>query len=631
MASPQYRPPYVQETHQNTVQSLPIYPTPSSPSPATSLAYPMPVSSSAQSYTSQQQTYPLLPVSSPIVSHSSQGYPVLPTSSSGFPSPASTYSHNYPPSTQAFNSGPHSPPQPYQSYQDDAPPYSPPEQHQYQLPGFSQAPPLSPRVQQNPYIPMAAPVQPPPARTSYVPPPSSSSHTSAIPTTTSTTAPTRRRRDSDPRQLVLPILPSLPARPAPTPSAKCCVLKPLPYGWSPTTPQGQIDPMEALSAPTNGYQNVQWNHAFPDLQCDGGCKNPFAFATQIRYTCVTCKNSAFDLCEACFGSFGQEGMGAIHNPNHELMKMDLAFPDWSHPAWHGGIEDLGKAVRQIGAKTLAWAKGDEERGKQCVLKMPFPEEVSKRPEVLEMDGMNLSGLGLIAILTVLEPNLTEITVRSGPHLGGLELAKVFSAFLEEMPNSFPRLHTIRAIGCNFFDFRSNEASKKVDYAKVIANQFAKARARQQKLFEAWIQDRTEIIASSGGGGFCGLFGSSSKSSGKNKKPKPYVRPVCKVQFSICDGRMSGPCGFPGLQPAFWTTREPVLCYNVIRDLTLGMVEYLGDPDRMLDPVAERVRILNKRKAARYARFVKMLGGAERMTEEANLFLNAFLDGSVSQY
>ncbi|KAF9277772.1 hypothetical protein BGZ74_003260, partial [Mortierella antarctica] len=139
--------------------------------------------------------------------------------------------------------------------------------------------------------------------------------------------------------------------------------------------------------------------------------------------------------------------------------------------------------------------------------------------------------------------------------------------------------------------------------------------------EAWVQ-------ASSGGGFCGLFGSSSK---KSSKPKPYVRPVCKVQFSICDGRMSGPCGFPGLQPAFWTTREPVLCYNVIRDVTLGIVEYLGDPDRMLDPVAERVRILNKRKVERYARFVQLLGGAERMTEEANLFLNAFLDDSVSRY
>ncbi|KAG0030291.1 hypothetical protein BGZ81_002828 [Podila clonocystis] len=470
---------------------------------------------------------------------------------------------------------------------------------------------------------MATPVQPPLTRTSYVPPPSS--RASAIPTAAPTPRP---RRDSDPRQLVLPILPSLPARPALTPSAKCCVLKPLPYGWSPTTPGGQVDPMDALSAPTNGYQNVQWNHAFPDLHCDGGCKNPFAFATRVRYTCVTCKNSAFDLCEACFGSFGEAGMGAIHNPNHELMKMDLAFPDWSHPAWNGGIEDLRKAVRQIGAKTLAWAKGDEKRGQQCVLKMPFPEEESKRPEILEMDGMNLSGLGLITILTILEPNLTEITVRSGPDLGGFDLLKVFKVFLEEKPNSFPRLHTIRAIGCNFFDFRSNEASKKVDYAKAITKLFANARARQQKLLEAWVQERTEVQASSGGG-FCGLFGSSSKKS--SGKPKPYVRPVCKVQFSICDGRMSGPCGFPGLQPAFWTTREPVLCYNVIRDLTLGMVEYLGDPDRMLDPVAERVRILNKRKVARYARFVKLLGGAERMTEEANLYLNAFLDDTVNRY
>ncbi|KAG0347102.1 hypothetical protein BG005_000361, partial [Podila minutissima] len=437
MASPQYRLPYVQETYQNTVQSMPVYPTLSSPSPTTSLAYPMPVSSPAQSYTTQQQTYPLLPMSSPTPSHSSQGYPVLPTNS-GFPSPAST--HSYLPSTQPY--GPHYPPQPYQPYQDDAPPYSPREQHPYQLPGFSQAPPLSPRVQQNPFIPMAAPVQPPPppppARTTYVPPPSSSSRTSAIPTALTTPTP-RLRRDSDPVQMILPTLPSLPARPAPTPSAKCCVLKPLPYGWSPTTPDGQVDPMDAAlsAAPTNGYQNVHWNHAFRDLQCDGGCKNPFAFASRIRYTCVTCKNSSFDLCEACFGRFeGEEeeeggGMGAIHNPNHELMKMDLAFPDWSHPAWNGGIEDLGKAVRQIGAKTLAWEKGDAKRGQECVLHMLLPEEVSRKPEVLEMDGMNLSAIGLIAILTRLEQNLTEITVRSGPELGGMELAKVFMVFLDE--------------------------------------------------------------------------------------------------------------------------------------------------------------------------------------------------------
>ncbi|KAG0082153.1 hypothetical protein BGZ92_011882, partial [Podila epicladia] len=165
MASPQYRRPYVQETHQSTVQSMPVYPTMSSPSPTTSLAYPMPVSSPVRSYTSQQQTYPLLAMSSPTPSQGSQGYPVLPTNS-GFPSPASAHSYSYPPSTQPY-SEPHHPPQPYQPYQ-EAPPYSPPEQHPYQLPGFSQAPPLSPRVQQNPFIPMAAPVQsPPPARTLY--------------------------------------------------------------------------------------------------------------------------------------------------------------------------------------------------------------------------------------------------------------------------------------------------------------------------------------------------------------------------------------------------------------------------------------------------------------------------------
>ncbi|KAI9232902.1 MAG: hypothetical protein BYD32DRAFT_490865 [Podila humilis] len=613
MASPQYRPPYVQETHQNTVQSLP-YPTLSSP-PSTSLAYPMPAPSPAQSHMPHQPMYPLMPVSSPTPSHNSQMYPPLPTTSTGFPSPASTLSHNYPPSTQAF-SGSQYP----QSYHDDAPPYSPPEQHSYQLPGFSQAPPLSPRVQQHPYIPMAAPVQPP-LRASYVPPP-------AVGTSVPTTTTPRPRRDSDIRQLVLPMLPSLPPRPAPTASAKCCVLKPLPYGWSPTTPRGQIDPMEALSTPTNGYQNVMWNHAFPDLQCDGGCKNKFAFASRIRYTCVTCKNSAFDLCEACFDRCGQEGMGTIHNPNHELMKMDLAFPDWSHPAWNGGMEDLGKVVRNIGAKTLAWAKDDHKRGEQYVLKMTFPEEESKRAEVLEMDGMNLCPEGLITILMMLEPNLTEITVRSGLKLGGKELASVFDAFLQKMPNGFPRLHTIRAIGCNFFDFRSNVPSKKVDYASVITNLFTKARARQQKVLDAWIQERTEVLSSSGKG-FCGLFGSSSSSS--KHKPKPYVRPICKVQFSICDGRMSGPCGFPGLPPAFWTTREPEVCYNTVRDLMLGVAAYLGDPDRMLDPVAERVRILNKRKIERHARFVQLLGGPAVMTEEANLFLNAFLDESVSRY
>ncbi|KAG0335618.1 hypothetical protein BG004_008381 [Podila humilis] len=654
MASPQYREPYVEERRYNTVHATLPYPVMTSTTTAPH-SYQEPTGSLAPSSVSQQAMYPPMPMSTPNTQYAM--YP---------PMPMPVQSHYYPHAQQqqqqqqqqprfpqpAFSTGPHYPPVPAFQHdydQKNAPPYSPPGYVQPPPPSLPPSsiqysvPPLSPRMQYSPNIPMAtsmATPQPQPP----TPPPSFSSlnRTSHLGSAVPHDVHARLEPLLNPVHRALPILPKLSSpRPTPYESSKCCVLKPLPYGWSPSCPEGQPDPMEMTSIiNTNGYQNVTWDNAFRDLSCDGGCKNPRAFTSRIRYTCSNCPNTAFDLCEGCFHRLGPEGISQIHNPSHEIYKMDLSFPDWSHRAWNAGMEGISKTlVRQIGNKTGAWAKGDSKRSEVYLLKKGFPEEETKRPETIEMDGMNLSPVGLMTLLMMTEPNVRELTIRSGPELGGMELAGVFVAFMQKLPNSFPKLQTIRAIGCNFFDFRTNEPSKKVNYATAISNIFAKQRAAQQKLFEAWMAERTESFAggnnNSGRGFFRGVFGSSSSSSSSSKKKthsrqEPFVRPAVKVEFSICDNRMSGPCGFPGLKAAFWTGHEPVVCFNISRDATLRIIGYLGDPQRSLDPESERIRVLNKCKAKSHERFVDMLGGPGVITPEINVLLNVVLDRSYSR-
>ncbi|KAF9213926.1 hypothetical protein CPC16_004386 [Podila verticillata] len=483
----------------------------------------------------------------------------------------------------------------------------------------------SPSFNQPPVSAQRAYVQPLP----FSQPSSSASpgRTSSPPQITPNTQAKRSNPLGDPR--TKPTLPQIPPHKF-TPTEKTMVLQPLPYGWSLDCPEGDTDPalevMFSGKPPAQGYQNVLWTHAYPALDCDGRCNNERRFHSRIRYTCVTCKpgSTVFNLCETCFAT---ADVGSLHNPNHELYKMDLAFPDWSHPAWHRGIKDLEQVVKHIGSKTWTWAdKGNCERGdkymEQTVKRMFIGKTVVK-PEIVEMDGMEMSMTGFLHVLIASEKILTEVTFRSSPSLSGVDLAKMFIVMFEKLPDAFPKLHTIRAIGCNFFDFRHLDPSKRVDYAKRIQDLFDKSYTRQDAAHTEWINAQME----EDGGGCCGLFGGSSKNIGE----EPYVRPACKVIFSVCDGVMNTPCGFPGLPPAVWWGGEPDKCYNKIRDKTLGVVEYLGDPERLMDPVEERKRVLNKRKAREYAHMLSIVGGVDKLTEETNRKLNEHLDKMVSQF
>ncbi|KAG0038551.1 hypothetical protein BGZ82_011669 [Podila clonocystis] len=460
--------------------------------------------------------------------------------------------------------------------------------------------------------------------------PSSSASSSRIPPPSQPPANTQTKRSNplgDPRPK--PILPQIPPHKF-TPTEKTMVLQPVPYGWSLNRPDGDTDPaLEAMfcgKPPAQGYQNVLWAHAYPALDCDGRCNNRNKFHSRIRYTCVTCNPSrtVFNMCEACFAS---ADVGSLHNPNHELYKMDLAFPDWSHPAWNRGIKDLEQVVKHIGSKTWTWAvTGNCEKGDRYMedtVKRMFIGKTVVKPEIVEMDGMEMSMTGFLHVLIASEKILTEVTFRSSPSMSGVDLLKMFIVMFEKLPDAFPKLHTVRAIGCNFFDFRHLDASKRVDYAKRIQDLFDKSRTRQEAAQTEWINAQME----DDGGGCCGVFGGSSNNIGE----EPYVRPVCKVSFSVCDGVMNTPCGFPGLPPAVWWGGTPDKCFNKIRDKTLGVVEYLGDPERLMDPVEERTRVLNKRKAQNYAHLVSIVGGVEKLTEEMNRKLNEHLDKTVPQF
>ncbi|KAG0333590.1 hypothetical protein BG000_009030 [Podila horticola] len=440
--------------------------------------------------------------------------------------------------------------------------------------------------------------QPQPTQLPYVQP---LPFTSSSPTSSSRAPPSQPPANTqvkksnplgDPRPK--PILPQIPPHKF-TPTEKTMVLQPLPYGWSLDRPEGDIDPaleeMFSGKPPAQGYQNVHWAHAYPALDCDGRCDNRNKFQSRIRYTCVTCNpnSTVFNLCETCFAT---GDIGTLHNPNHELYKMDLAFPDWNHPAWNRGIKDLEQVVKHIGSKTWTWAAtGNCEKGDKYMeetVKRMFIGKTVVKPEKVEMDGMEMTMAGCLRVLIASEKILTEVTFRSSPSMSGVDLVKMFMVMFEKLPDAFPKLHTVRAIGCNFFDFRHLEASKRVDYAKKIQDLFDKSRTQ------------------------------------------PYVRPGCKIIFSMCDGAMNTPCGFPGLPPAIWWGGRPDKCFNSIRDKTLGVVEYLGDPDRLMDPAQERTRVLNKRKAEMYAHLVSIVGGVEKMTEEMNRKLNEHLD-KMPQY
>lgn len=264
--------------------------------------------------------------------------------------------------------------------------------------------------------------------------------TSSPPQPTPNTQAKRSNPLGDPRPL--PTLPQIPPHKF-TLTEKTMVLQPLPYGWSLDRPEGDTDPalevMFSGKPPPQGYQNVLWTHAYPALDCDGRCSNKHRFHSRIRYTCVTCKpgSTVFNLCETCFST---ADIGSLHNPNHELYKMDLTFPDWSHPAWHRGIKDLEQVVKHIGSKTWTWAdKGNCERGdkymEQTVKRMFIGKTVVK-PEIVEMDGMEMSMKGFLHVLIASEKIITEVTFRSNPSLSGVDLVKMFMVMFEKCKSIF---------------------------------------------------------------------------------------------------------------------------------------------------------------------------------------------------
>ncbi|KAF9152553.1 hypothetical protein DFQ26_000851, partial [Actinomortierella ambigua] len=229
------------------------------------------------------------------------------------------------------------------------------------------------------------------------------------------------------------VLPSLPViqnwKPATGTTEKVLRLDPLPYRWTPDNPEGES--YFGGEAPRNGYQNVVWRHAMPSLGCDG-CHRPQAFDHRIRYTCTSCPAGTFDLCETCFTT---QDVAVLHNPNHDLYRMDIAFPDWSHPCWNAGVTNVGGAVSQVGSRTLHWDADNDYKKGDIWAELYARGQVVEAPlrpyEVVEWNGMAMSVKGMVSMLMAIQEHVVELNFRSNPNFNGFTLLHLFKGFLEK--------------------------------------------------------------------------------------------------------------------------------------------------------------------------------------------------------
>ncbi|KAG0237749.1 hypothetical protein BGW42_000155 [Actinomortierella wolfii] len=443
---------------------------------------------------------------------------------------------------------------------------------------------------------------------------------------------------------VQPKLPQAPAdwRPATGTTDKVLRLDPLPFGWTPENPEGDV--YIGGGAPRNGYQNVVWRNAMPSLGCDG-CHRLRAFDHPIRYTCADCPPGTFDLCVECFTT---KDVAALHNPNHTLYKMDITFPDWNNPCWNAGVQGMGEAVSQVGSRTLHWDPDDYKKGDQWakLYAKGLTNPPKRNYEIVEWNGMAMSMDGVIAMLLAIHRHVVEINIRSNPKFSGFNLVQAMHAIVKKIPYAFPKLKVIRAIGCGFFDWRTKELAKILSVETTL---FRVLEYDRQQLLKKHNQPTTDTEPyvvltakqrSSSGGGFLGGMFKKKQSKEKyqdwetDSEGNVVIRGKVKVQFTICDGILTTPCGFQGLQAGIWSGREPRLCYHLARDVMLELVEYLGCPDRLADPIRERTRVLNKRKRERYNKFCEMIGMDKlnpAQQEAANAILNRMLDRTVASY
>ncbi|KAG0224164.1 hypothetical protein BGW41_005234 [Actinomortierella wolfii] len=441
-----------------------------------------------------------------------------------------------------------------------------------------------------------------------------------------------------------------------------------------------------ISTPTGGFARVRWTHAIPELNCNG-CHARDALCDRFRYTCRTCGPNQFDLCKFCFRQYsiakqqsaaGQALLGPIisrtghvidHDFRHELVEMDLAYPDWNDPVWHQGWgPNAGQMMTQIATNKGAWDPNAYKSGDKAVVNI-FEKLTSMHPNEdlvlsvmthIKFDGINVSKAGVKYVLERAYA-LEVLHVRSTPTFGGPELVSVFKEVLSDNPVMLPQLHTIYATGCNFFDFRTTDPTKARDYGKMLKDCIKSLRPSK-----AVLDDLLKNPIDNG------LLSKAHRwNPFKNIAVKKLRKELdildlnddVRVIMSMCDlaDNTTNPCGFPGLLPTeHYTGRDPVHCFNQTRDILLELLTYLGTPlpagtmqtmqvsdnemvqvraqhdfrigARLENLAEEKARLIEVRRRKfleRVARHAGPAGGIDKMTPEWKTEVEAVLASKIA--
>ncbi|KAF9415800.1 hypothetical protein BGZ94_010396 [Podila epigama] len=355
---------------------------------------------------------------------------------------------------------------------------------------------------------------------------------------------------------------------------------------------------QPLKVPDTGFLNVRWSHAIPELACNG-CLRKDAFEDRFRYTCRTCGPNQYDLCKFCYNLYRQgrnkseaiyssTGYRIEHDKSHELVEMDLQYPNFEDAVWHNGmgpgaLQIMTQVAKKVGSWDATGYKAGDNYMVQSLarLKASFGTEfdVGDMLTHVSFNGMNMSSAAVKTILSG-SIHLEVIHFRSTPKFGGPELVGVFKEVLDDR---LQQLHTIYATGCNFFDFRSNDPSMVQDYGQQLRDLIDGKRPTREMLL-AQLDDPVEN----------GLIKKRNKwnpfGGAKQKKRLEELRqeteyicpPTSKIRviMAMCDLKKgsTNPCGFPGLIPTVtYSERAPIHCYNQTRDLLLELLTYFGTP------------------------------------------------------
>ncbi|KAG0036314.1 hypothetical protein BGZ82_004371 [Podila clonocystis] len=356
---------------------------------------------------------------------------------------------------------------------------------------------------------------------------------------------------------------------------------------------------QPLKVPDQGFQNVRWSHAIPELTCNG-CHRREALEDRFRYTCRTCGPNQYDLCKFCYSLYRQgrsksepvyssTGYPIEHDRSHELVEMDLQYPNFEDPVWHNGMGPAAlQIMTQVAKKLGSWDPTGFKAGDNFVvhslarLKATYGRDfdVGDLLTHVSFNGMNMSTTAVKTILTT-SVQLEVVHFRSTPKFGGAELVAVFKEVLDENCLALQQLHTIYATGCNFFDFRSNDPTKTRDYGQQLRELIDTTRPSREVLMEQ-LDDPVENGLLKKRNKWNPFGGAKQKRKMEElKQQSEYFSPKVaniRVIMSMCDLKQgtTNPCGFPGLIPTVtYSDREPIHCYNQTRDILLEVLTYLG--------------------------------------------------------